>query len=279
MNKIKAISHTIKSHNEDAFGHAGSTAWVMDGALPLNNTHVTDGPSDVVWYVDWWNKYLKNALNNPNREIHDILEDGIKALNHDFSKFVPLDKLDKLDRASSALGLVRFRDNALECYVLGDVEIAVQMKNSDIYLVTDESIKEMDKEVIDLIASTPNRQVVYKGYTEVELKKLQSNRMKMNSDRGYAILEHDVSAVERGIFKRFKAEDVKGAMIMSDGFSALYNNYGRYSLNGLYEAVEQKEMINIIDELRDIEKADIQMLNRLRKHDDATVVFMDGLSS
>lgn len=274
MPRIQAVTDTIKPHNEDAHGYAEKMAWVMDGALPLSKTHVTDGPSDVVWVVNWWERYLNAMLSSSPSDIHGLMERGVNQLNTAFSKFVDVASLSKLDRASASIGVTRVKDATFECFVLGDVEIALQLKDETYAVLTDERIAALDQEVIQMIASHPNRDVVFNGYTEAELEKLRANRMRMNSETGYAILEHETSAIRKGVYRTYAVDTIKSVLIMSDGFSALYNKYGCYTLEGLFGAIKNQGVAPLIQTLRSHEKKDFKTCQRLRKHDDATVVYL-----
>ena len=270
------ITNTYKQHNEDACGLTENAAWVMDGALPLNKTQVTSAPNDVVWMVDWWTHYLNRSLSNIDDSIHSILTSGIHAINRDFSRFADPKSLSKLDRASAGIGIVRSNDMDLECYVLGDIEIVLRLKNGNHKVITDTKIEALDSEVIKMIASTPDRssQIVFNGYTQAELDKLQRNRMSMNTKTGYAILEHDISAVPRGIYYTFPKSEVYAILIMSDGYSALYNKFDHCSLEGLFDAVDTLGVDGLIPTLRQIEQNGFDTHKRLRKHDDATAVYL-----
>jgi hypothetical protein len=273
--KIDAVTNTYKQHNEDAYGYGDGFAWIIDGALPLDKTNVTPWKNDVTWVGNWWTDYLNSRLKNLDTSIHEHLESGILALNASFSKFAEIDQLSKLDRASFCIGIARAGEEVLECFVLGDVEVAVKLKDGRYKIVTDRRIENLDDEVIKMIASNKERQnnIVFNGYTADELAILRRNRMKMNSENGYSILEHEVKAVQEGIYESFPIDLVESVLLMTDGFSALYNKYDYCSLEGLFSLAEKKGVGKIIPILRGLEQEGFSTYQRLRKHDDATGVY------
>lgn len=274
---IDSITDTYKAHNEDIYGKTDSSYWVIDGALALNKSKFTDGFSDVAWMVKWWQAYLKKHLDQFEKTIITILEEGIIQLNHDFSRFANINDLSKLDRASAGIAIVRMNKRKLESFVLGDVEINIQTDKELITLV-DEKVEDLDNKVIDMIFTNPNREKEFtlNEYTKEELEVLREHRLKMNSKDGYYILEHDVNAIKNGIYKEYKLEKVKEVLIMSDGFSSICNKYKQLSAEELLKKSKNDGVGSILKMIRQIEENDpkIQKYRRLRKHDDATAVYI-----
>ncbi len=277
MKYTDSITNTYKQHNEDACGVSDNCAWVMDGALPLSNTKVTNAPSDVIWMVNWWTDYLNNTLQNTSSSIADILTTGIHSFNTEFKQFADPVTLSKLDRASAAIGILRVHEDTVECYVLGDIEVALRFKDETYTVVTDTSLATLDSEVINMISNNPDRQkqIVFNGYTQAELDLLQRNRMTMNSPSGYAILEHETSAIPKGVYTSFPRESVHSVLLMSDGYSALYNKFDHCTLPELLNEVGEKSTDGLIPTLRQIELSGLDTKKRLRKHDDATAVYVE----
>ncbi len=278
MIHVDAITNTYKQHNEDAFGFGSNFAWVIDGALPLNQTNVTPWSNDVAWVVHWWSTYLNSHLSDDTKTIHTLLKEGVAKLNNTFSNFVSISQLSKLDRASCCIGISRISESFLECYVLGDIEIAIKFKDGHFEVITDTSIATLDDEVIQLIAHTKGRDkaIVFNGYTKEELIILRKNRMKMNAHDGYAILEHEPTAIDHGIYKKINLEAVESVLLMSDGYSAIYNKYDHYTLANLFDTVSSNGADDIIHTLRKKELEDFTTCQRLRRHDDATGVYFQS---
>jgi len=137
-------------------------------------------------------------------------------------------------------------------------------------------MSEMDNQVINMIFDNPERsgQVVFNGYTHEELEILRYNRMTMNEPGGYTVLEHDRAAIKNGIYKCLSLSDLKSVLIMSDGYSAVYNKYELMSQEVLMTTWKTQSLeipLNIIRQAES-EDLDFNTYKRLRKHDDATAV-------
>jgi|GEM_PF-641957 len=275
---VDSITDTYKLHNEDVYGATDNSYWIMDGALSLNRTNYTDDFSDVVWMVKWWQNYLKKHLDQFEKTIKTILEEGVAQLNHDFSKFANIDDLNKLDRASAGIGIVRINNDNLESFVLGDVEINLKTEKEIITLV-DQKVEELDNKVMEMIFNNPKREqeFAFKGYTVEELDVLRENRSKMNSEDGYYILEHDVNAIQNGIYREYRLDNIKEILMMSDGFSSIHNKYDLLSVEDLLAKSKNEGMKPLLKMIRDVEESDpkIETYKRLRRHDDATAVYIN----
>jgi hypothetical protein len=275
---INGLTHSYKEFNEDIYGSNGSSCWVLDGALPLSHANVTDHSNDVVWVVRWWNEYLSEHLKQMDKSICHILEEGIGALNEDFGSFADIDSLSKLDRASAAIAISRRNGSTIETFVLGDTEINIRKKSGELETLVDEKIEVLDNQVMNMIFNNRDRKdkIAYNGYTDEELEVLRKNRMKMNSEDGYYILEHDPLAIRHGIYREYKLSEIDDMLFMSDGFSAIYNKYRKLSLNDLFIECQEKGLDHILSRIRHIEKADpeFKKYKRLRQHDDATALYV-----
>jgi hypothetical protein len=274
---IDSITDTYKLYNEDVYGETQHAYWILDGALSLNKSKFTDGFSDVVWMVQWWQTYLREHLDQFDKTIITILEEGMGQLNYEFSKFVDINELTKLDKASAGIAIVRINKEIVESFVLGDVEINIKTDKKIVTLV-DDKIEKLDNKVIEMIYNNPNRdqEIAFNDYTKEELEVLREHRLKMNAKGGYYILEHDVRAIEKGIYQEHQLEEVKEILMMSDGFSSIDNKYNKLSREELFIKCKNEGMKSVLEMIRDIEKSDptIKIYKRLRRHDDATAIYI-----
>jgi len=215
-------------------------------------------------------------LDAMDRSLQDILEQGVKAFNEAFSQYKPVNSLSKLEQVSSGLAVIRLHETFLECFVLGDVEISVKGTDGMVEILTDERIKPLDEQVIELMNRNKDRvkSCVYKDFTEEELALLKINRMKMNTDEGYYILSHDEMAISKGIYKVYQLDSLESCLLSSDGISLLDRYYTR---NSLIDEMKNKGVKLLVDELRNFENEDKAMLvlKRLKSHDDATAIYIE----
>ncbi|GAU79670.1 protein phosphatase 2C domain-containing protein [Fusibacter sp. 3D3] len=277
--KIETITNSYKDNNEDIHGKTEHAFWIIDGALPLSKAKFTKESSDVIWMVHWWHRYLSNHLEQFNKSIVTILEEGMVLLNTEFSQYADISNLSKLDRASATIAIVRINSGFVESYVLGDSEINIRTQEGKIKTIIDEKIEALDQEVIDMIFNNKERKncIAFNGYTDEELKVLRQNRMKMNSKEGYYILEHDIEGIKHGIYSEIELSKIQDILMMSDGYSAIYSKYKKMTLTQLMDSCKSEGLEAVLNQIRSIEDNDVDFTayKRLRVHDDATAIYID----
>jgi hypothetical protein len=275
--KIEFYTDTIKEKNEDIYGITDTGAYVIDGASALTDRSFTPGGNDVYWMGQWWKEYLNTHLDDLSLSIKDILKEGVRQFNQSFSQFVDLNTLAAHEQLSASIGVIRRKDDMLEVYVLGDIEISIQNTQGNCQTITDDSLKGLDDEVVQLIQNNYNerqKNIVFKGYTPQELDILIKNRQKMNTPEGYYILSHSVEAIGHGVEEVIPLEAINTCLLASDGIAPLDHKYSRIKL---MTSIHQKGIEPIVKELRALEKSDQtqETIGRLRTHDDATFVYLD----
>lgn len=274
--KIDYDTHTVKKFNEDIYGVIKNGAFVIDGASGLTNKNYTPSGNDVNWMVNWWKEYLEENLDDTTYSVQEILREGIGRFNKVYGEFVDLSTLKLHEQLSAGIAIVRRTGEFLEAYVLGDVEITLEDKDSEIMMITDSSIKKLDDEVIHLISRNENRkgELVFKGFTQEELDILILNRSKMNQPGGYYILSHSQEAVDKGLYRKLPVESISRCLLATDGLLPL--SY-KYSKKGILDRIREIGAKKLITELRELEDSDRdkRSIGRLKTHDDATLIYMD----
>ncbi|WP_409227071.1 hypothetical protein [Gudongella sp. SC589] len=274
--RIEFHTDTVKKSNEDIYGLTKRGAFVIDGASALTDRSFVPDGNDVSWMVQWWRDYLDGHLDDTSYSIKEILKEGVRKFNKEYGRYVDLDSLEAHEQLSAGIAILRKNGDILESFVLGDVEISVKSRKGECSIVTDQALKGLDAEVIDLMRRNHQRekQVIFKGFTEQELEILIRNRKKMNVPGGYYILGHSVDAIDMGIYRTFQADEIEKCLLSTDGIVPL--NY-KYTRSNLLERIRQSGVRDVIRELRGMEESDREKrsIGRLKTHDDATLIYLD----
>ena len=222
-NENRILYRYSEESNEDIYGITRSGAFVLDGASALTDKNYTPSGNDVNWMVNWWKGYLEENLDNTLYSIQEILEEGIDRFNKAYGKFVDLSTLKPYEQLSAGIAIVRKNGEFLEAYVLGDVEITIEDKDREFMVITDNSIKNLDNQVKQIMGKNKKRkdQLVFKDFTQEELDILRLNRSKMNEPGGYFILSHSKEAVDMGIYKTIPVESIERCLLATDGLVPL----------------------------------------------------------
>lgn len=274
--KTKAITDTVRPKNEDAYDTTKKSAFVIDGASGLSDNRFMPRGQDVAWMSKWWREYLSPAIDNSEMSIQEILEKGIDEFTIAYGKMTDLSKLKKYELLSASIGITRVCNGMFQAFVLGDVEIVAEMKDGNIEIITDDTVEYLDKEVINLMKSNPNRSLFIEneGFTAKEMEMLIENRSKMNTPEGYYILSVDKEAIEHGKYMEIPVSEIRSCMIATDGVVPLGD---RYSKKELIRQMRERTLESIVEELREIEETYINSreVRRLKEHDDISLIYIE----
>lgn len=279
MNKFKweIVNKSGKKVNEDIAYADENMAWVLDGATGLSDKKLTSFESDAQWFVNEWDKYLKDNLNNTDKAIRDIVLEGIGIIRDRFYKESGLDYIEEIKRPSASISLVRKNKDIIEYFMLGDCTLLINDIHNNVARIKDKSLEKFDNIAISEMLKVRDE----KNISWVEARKIVNpilieNRLLKNTQEGYWILEFNEEAINHCIEGSFLAKDVKNLALMSDGFSAIVDTYKYCDDGELIERLIELGTENTYELIRQIEEQDKDILKypRLKKGDDSSIVFL-----
>jgi hypothetical protein len=261
--------------NEDIAYSTENYGWVIDGATGLNNRSFTGASSDAYWFVNEWNDYLKESILNNSVSIKEIITKGVEVISNKFFHLVAVEHLDRIDLPSASIVVLRVNNNKMEYFLLGDCTLVVQNNEGKSSIIKQRFLDALDNKAKEEMAGLMAR----KGINFIEARQeinpsLVKHRLLKNTPNGYWTLEFDKSAVENALLGYLDFEDCKKALLMSDGFSAIFDNYHIIDESNLISRVEKQGLQQIYKLLRAIEEEDAEILKfpRFKKSDDASAV-------
>ncbi len=77
------ISGIPEKHNEDKIGFNKSSAWILDGATPMESTIKNIYNSDAAWFVNEINKFF---IRNSDLKIKENLKKSLKEIQNIYEK-------------------------------------------------------------------------------------------------------------------------------------------------------------------------------------------------
>ncbi|MBP1924413.1 hypothetical protein J2Z76_000266 [Sedimentibacter acidaminivorans] len=262
--------------NEDVAGINEYGAWLLDGATGLSGAKLTGEKSDARWYTKWWDLYLSNNLKN-DIPLCEIITNGILQVKIDFHKAVNGKPCSKLDYPSSSIAVLKWHDNGIEYFSLGDSPILIQKKDS-MEEITDKKVSVLDQKVYDAI----NQTILEHNISAWEAKSfvlpmIRNHRMLLNTEKGYWILGFDIRAVNKASQGILEISEPMKILMASDGFSALVDKYHVIEKENFILQVEEKGIPLLYENLRNIENLDKEGIKypRFKKSDDASAVYFE----
>lgn len=270
-----SISIAGNKINEDIVYVTDTYGWVIDGATGLNNKNLTGSISDAHWFVNEWTNYLKENISDNGTSIKEIIFKGIDYISNKFYQITTSKYFDKVDFPSASIVVIRINNNKIEYFLLGDCTLVVQNSDGKSLFIKQNLLDKLEnKAKIEMAKLMFN-----KGMNFVEARQginslLVKHRLLKNTPDGYWILEFDKNAVENSLCGCLDFSEYKKALLMSDGFSAIFDNYNYVDGNNIISIVENQGLQQIYRVIRFIEEEDSDILNfpRFKKSDDASAV-------
>lgn len=274
--KYETISKGGKPVNEDVVYGSPNYWWILDGATGLNTKNLTTGKSDAQWYVKKWDEYLKLNLKDLERPLTQIVSDGIDRVKDAFYKECGLSNIEKIEKPSSTIALIRKVENRIEYFLLGDCTLLVKDTNGQVNRIKDNSIEKFDTAAINAM----KKNIEIKGMSFQQARKdvndiLIKNRMLKNTYEGYWILEFEKEAVKHSVYGSIDIKELSSMLVMSDGYAAVCDLYKYFDEDELIYNIEKKGIEYIYNVIRKIEEEDYECKKYLRfkKGDDASAIF------
>lgn len=274
--KHESISMPGDRINEDIVCSTDTYGWVIDGATGLNNKNLTGTDSDAFWFVNEWNEYLKESITDSSRNIKEIVSSGIEFISNKFHQIIEQVHPDKIDLPSASIVIIRVNDNKMEYFLLGDCTLIIQNASGESLVHKQYLLEKLDgiakAEVLKLIRD--------KGMKFSEAKQkisslLIKHRLLKNTPEGYWTLEFEKEAVEKSLWGSVDLEECQKVLLMSDGFSAIFDSYSYTNKDNIISLIEEQGLQRACSIIRAIENEDSEILRfpRFKKSDDASAVF------
>ncbi|HUO88816.1 MAG TPA: protein phosphatase 2C domain-containing protein [Rhizomicrobium sp.] len=260
--------------NDDAFGHAGHAAVVLDGATSLGDP-LMPGDSDAAWIAHFGSRRLMAHVRDG-----DGAQDALRHTLEDAKKsFVALRRHEPREPWEIPFASMAFAfeaDDGFEFLWYGDCAGLLQRPGGNVEVLGESfAAKLREARGAAKAAKALNRAPVSSGSLAPYLPQLRKERSRINSGRHWAF-SPDPRAAEH--VSRCHVAAPKGALLLlaSDGFLALATDYGRYTADTLLEKASGRGLAALAEELREIEDADPQghKFPRFKKSDDATALLL-----
>lgn len=274
LHVLETLSNPGGRHNEDRVFHQGPTAWVLDGATGLTDSNRTSSPSDAAWLVE-------TAVQTLTSQTDDSLDGQLSQVVSALRSYYPLAgaSAHKSDVPSAVAAGIQVRGLLLNFVHFGDCALIVlNADSSEIYRSPESPLQKLDRGVIESISNLRLTQGL--SFTEARrevLPLLRENRALANTIDGYgniSVFGENPSPREQGALE---VESGSYGLLVSDGFMALVEDYGRYSSRELVMSARKHGLLTLYTELRDIEAGDLDCVTypRLKTGDDASAILFE----
>lgn len=263
--------------NEDAFGHTGSHAWVIDGA-----TDVADGPLIGAETGAHWLAREASALFSRRApvfggDLRGLVRETIETLAARFKAERLRMPNGRYELPSAAMVLLDVGETVISCANFADCGLVLLDDEEDearIFGVqhTSREAGAMNR-TAELIAALAPGQDPFSS-AEV-MAYLRDSRNRQNTEEGYWILGVDPAAAAHMRHWEIPFERPATGLLFSDGFGSIVFDYHRMDAATFVRRAVSDGLETILGEIRRVEREedkDCRSYPRFKPCDDATAI-------
>jgi len=254
-----------------AFDEAAGWVCVVDGATDVGPVRIfAAAESDAARYAEIFAETIvrhpADAREIPQAWFARLLPRLRAAIEREVK--IPLKDAPLASYPTAAATWVRHRKGRLEGATLGD-SIAIVKSPDGAVTVFGEAGKAADEQ--------GRAKTVMAMTREEQLKWLQAVRAIHNTRGGYWVFGVQPEAADHIVHQSCDAPAGTKALVMSDGFYRLVSPYGRYTDEGLIDAVMDRGLGALMRDLREMEASpeDDARIGRFKTSDDATALLVE----
>lgn len=280
MNIIDALSEQgmPPKNNEDIWGHIEKTAWIFDGATGLSkeNLIAPDGQTDPRWLVEAAHASLFKHAVNRGDDLRGLYADVLKDCKTAFDLGKKREPSAPYELPMAASLVIHYNGTHVTCAALSDCAMIIETSSGLKVMEPCARHAEIDNTTkIKMVAAIESGLAPEKARDHL-IPHLQNNRKLANCEGGYNVFA-PLPGLENYLrIETFEPAKNGHALLMTDGFHALVENYGVYTNQTLIEAAKAQGLKTLYSELRAIEDKDSGLLKypRFKKSDDATAALI-----
>lgn len=264
----------ILKPNEDAFAHEPNAAVVLDGATALGDP-LMPGDSDPAWLAHFGVRRLMAHLRDGDAPV-DALRHTLQDAEKSYTALRRRPPAEQWEVPVASMALVCETAKGFDFLWFGDCAGLLRRTAGEAE-VLGESFARKAKEAGRAAKAAKELKLspVDAGGRGPFLPGLKKSRNTLNSGSRWAF-GPDPRAADHVEMKSIVAPKGSLLLLCSDGFFALASDYGAYTAHTLMDAVVDRGLDALGEELREIEESDPNGHKhpRFKKSDDATAVLL-----
>ena len=264
--------------NADAFFIAKGTAVLLDGAAPRGSARVSSEADDTVWLVRRFvEEFATQGAARPSGDVRARVEAVRTTLRREYDALCRAAGGVPAERPFACLAIAELEGSTLQLFNMGDLTTLVRTRDGTLQRFGESAVRELDRRALDELGRLLAAGVEpHAARRERVGPTILAHRAQRNQLPGYDVLDLEAGGAQRLEQRVFAAPGVRDLLMMSDGFYRLVDTFQRYTDATLFQAVEQRGLGALLDELRELEQDDAECARHLRfkAHDDATALWL-----
>ncbi|WP_454280400.1 protein phosphatase 2C domain-containing protein [Sphingomonas sp. Marseille-Q8236] len=262
--------------NEDAIGHYGNAAWVIDGATGIGPS-VLDAPSDAAWLAQTANRLIADALaEDPARPTVEILRTVMTRCAEALGPVRLRTGIEACDLPSAAFAMLRIIGDMVEITCLADCRVAAVDDAGAARLFGASDLDAIEARTLAAVKAIHDENpTIDPDVLKARLiPGLRANRRLKNREGGYWVLGTEPAAADHVWQATLPLQPGQRFAIASDGFLRLVELFGTATPADLLAIAMPEEGREWLARLRDIEREpdSLHRYTRVKRHDDASLI-------
>ncbi|PVE52025.1 hypothetical protein DC429_17010 [Arthrobacter sp. TPD3018] len=262
--------------NEDAIGHHGNAAWVIDGATGIGPS-ILDAPSDAAWLAQTASRLLVEALaEDPGCPTIDLLRRVMKRCAEALTRVQLRADVDPCDLPSAAFAMVRIIDDAVEITGFADCRVVAVDATGEARLYGASDLDVVEARTLAAVKAIHDAEpTIDPDALKLRLLPgLRANRCLKNCEGGYWVFGPEAAAADHVWQARLPLQPGQRFAIASDGFLRLVELFGITTPADLLAIGTPEDAQAWLARLRDIEREpdSLRRHTRVKRHDDASLI-------
>ena len=261
--------------NEDSYAVSECVAAVFDGATGLGET-LMPGRSDAQWIAQFGARRLRAHAEDDSGGLRDWLRAAAADAEKSFAALRKRPPIENYEVAYASAVMATASDNEVCVLWFGDCAALLRTPSGAFVLLGDTLDKrESERARVNRLVRPGGKGPAAAGVRDEFLPALRAARNAVNRGSDW-LFGPDANCADHA--KEARVPISPGALVLlaSDGFLALASDYGRYTPEALFDAVLERGLAPLGEELRTIEAGDPDGVAypRFKRSDDATALLL-----
>ena len=274
---IETVSEPAGSVNDDRVGHAGSLAWVIDGATDVLPSRLLPGPSDAAWLAEAFHSAFHALAGKAGLSLRQVVEQATDRVSSAFAKAAARRPSGPEEQPSAAAAMARLSGDSIEYLTISDCQLVLAPAGrTALVLGAHPETEAGDRKALAALGAI-RRDPTAKDWRSARrelLPGILAARADMNRVGGYGVLSLTLPPQE---FLREGCVTVtpsSGLLLATDGFTRLCDVFRRWPVADIEGVARRRGLASLLAELRTIERTDedCRSYPRTKPHDDASAL-------
>ena len=262
--------------NEDSFTVAPRAAAVFDGATGLGE-RLMPGRSDAQWIAQFGARRFRAHAESGEGSIRDWLRAAAADAEKSYRALRKRPPVENYEIAYASAVMATPDAAGLHVLWFGDCAALLRTGAGEFAVLGDILDKrESERARVARLSKPGGKGPAAAGVRDEFLPALRASRNAVNTPAGDWLFAPDAACADHAKEARIATLADSPILLASDGFLALASDYGRYSLETLFDAAGKRGLAVLGEELRTIEASDPDGLKypRFKRSDDATALLV-----